>query len=142
MNDRKKEILNLLKNTYCRLRPSKIEGVGVFAIRDIPKGKNPFLGIKNQRWHKFDLKELKKMDKGVLEMVDAFFVIEKDNTVYIPEGGFNRMDISYFVNNSESPNLKIVENGKDSALNFKAVRNIEKGEELTVSYATYDDKYK
>jgi SET domain-containing protein len=137
----KNKILNLLKNTCCRLRPSKIEGVGVFAVRDIPKGKNPFPGIKNSRWHKFGMKELKKLDKEILKLIDDFFVIEKDNTVYIPETGLNGVDISFFVNNSKNPNLKIVEDGKTEALNFKTIKKVSKGEELTVSYATYDEKY-
>lgn len=138
----KKEILNNLKNTYCRLKPSKIDGIGVFAIKDIPKGKNPFLKTKNNKWRKFNMSEFKKIDKGVIKMIDDFFVIEKNNTVYIPETGLNGIDISFFVNNSKNPNLKIIEDGKNEALNFKTIKKIEKDEELTVSYATYDEKYK
>ena len=140
--NKKIEILNNLKNTCCRLRASKIEGVGVFAIKDIAKGKNPFPGIKDSRWHKFDMSELKKLDKEVLTLVDDFFVIEKDNTVYIPETGLNGIDISFFVNNSKNPNLKIIGNGDDEALAFKTIREVKKGEELTVSYSTYDEKYR
>jgi SET domain-containing protein len=87
-------------------------------------------------------KEIKKLDKEVLKMIDDFFVIESDGSVYIPETGLNGIDVSFFVNNSKNSNLKIVGNGKDEALVFKATRPIKKGEELTVSYSTYDDKYK
>ncbi len=144
----RQKILENLKNTYCRLKPSKIEGVGVYAIRDIPKGKNPFLGIKNNKWRKFKMQELKKLDKEILKLVDDFFVIEypsghkQDGSVYIPETGLNGIDVSFFVNNSKNPNLKIVGDGKYEALIFKTLRKIKKGEELKVSYATYDDKYK
>jgi SET domain-containing protein len=137
------KILNLLQNTFCRLKASKIEGVGVFAIRNIPKGINPFLGAASHKWHKFNIKDLKKkLDKETLKMIDDFFVIEKDGEVYIPETGLNGIDVSFFVNNSKNPNLKILENGKDSALTFVTARKVKTGEELTVSYATYDDKYK
>ncbi len=142
MSNKKNTTLNYLKSTYCRLMPSKIEGVGVFAIRDIPKGKNPFWGIKNNKWLKFKTKELKRLDKEILKMIDDFFVIEKDETVYIPESGLNGVDVSFFVNNSKNPNLKIIEDGKNEALNFKTIKKIKKGEELTVSYSTYDEKYK
>lgn len=143
MNIQKEQILNLLKNTYCRLKGSKIEGVGVFAIRNIPKGKNPFLGSINQPWYKFNIKDLnKKLDKEVLKLIDDFCVIEKNGEVYIPKTGLNGIDISFFVNNSKNPNLKIKENGKDEALTFITKRIIKKGEELTVTYATYDEKYK
>jgi len=134
----KREIISRLKNTYCRLKPSKIDGTGVFAIRDIPKNINPFKGIKNQRWYEFKLSELKSLDKEILKMIDAFFVIEKDKTVYIPRLGLNTMDISFYVNNSKKPNLKTIDGG----LTFITLRKIEKGEELVISYATYDEKYK
>src|ERR1700722_14347341 len=38
----KKLIKDLEENVYCRLQPSKVHGIGIFAIRDIPKGKNLF----------------------------------------------------------------------------------------------------
>ena len=39
----KKTLLSNLQNDiYCRIKSSKKHGVGVFAIRDIPKNSNPF----------------------------------------------------------------------------------------------------
>lgn len=138
MTKKKLEILENLKNTYCRLRPSKIQGIGVFAIRDIPKGKNPFFGVKKHRWHKFDISELKKLDKEVLGLIDSFFVIHKNGTVEVSDYALNGMDISYFLNNSKKPNIKTINDGE----NFVTMRKIKKGEELSVSYATYDEKFK
>jgi hypothetical protein len=44
----KKDLLHNLKNqTYCRISRSKVAGVGVIAIRDIPQGTNPFIHSKN-----------------------------------------------------------------------------------------------
>ncbi len=133
----KKQILNNLKNTYCRLKPSKIEGVGVFAIRDIPKGANPFSGNRKQKWIKFDIKELKSLGKEILDLIDSFFVIHKNGIVYISDSGLNGMDISYFLNNSNKANIKTTDDGE----NFVTLRKIKKGEELMVSYATYDEKF-
>ena len=138
MNKIKNKILNNLKNTYCRLMPSKIEGVGVFAVRDIPKGKNPFLGTKKQKWTKFGMTELANLDKEILNLIDSFFVIRNNGTVYISESGLNGMDISYYLNDSKKPNVKTIDDGE----NFVTLRKIKKGEELTVAYATYDEKYK
>jgi hypothetical protein len=141
MLDKKKEILKKLKNTYCRLRPSGIEGVGVFAIRDIPSGINPIAPSKetrSSRWHKFNISQLEEMDSEVLKMVDDFFVIEKNKTVLIPEHALNNMDISFFVNNSKKPNMKTIDGG----FTFVTLRKIKQGEELTVAYETYDYKYK
>lgn len=135
---KKQEILAQLKNTYCRLKPSKIEGVGVFAIRDIPEGINPFGKAFPEVWHEFQQEELKDLPQEIIELLDVFYVVEKDGSVYIPEKALNGIDISFFVNNSENPNIKTIDGG----LNFVALRKIKKGEELVISYATYDDKCK
>jgi SET domain-containing protein len=132
------KILDNLKNTYCRLKPSKIEGVGIFAVRDIPKGINPFYGLKKQAWHKFQISELKGLKKEILDLIDSFFVIHKNGTVYISDSCLNGMDISYFLNNSAKPNIKTIDDGA----NFVTLKKIKKSDELTISYATYDEKYK
>ncbi len=137
----KQKVLNNLKQTYCRIKRSKIEGVGVFAIRDIPKNTDPFFGCSTQKWHKIELQDYKKLDKEIIKMLDDFFVIENDKSVYIPEKGLNSIDVSFFLNNSKNSNLKIVGDGKTQAVSFVTSRKIKKGEELTVSYATFDEKY-
>ncbi|HLC63151.1 MAG TPA: SET domain-containing protein [Candidatus Nanoarchaeia archaeon] len=136
--NKRKRLLGNLKNTYCRLKPSNIEGVGVFAIRDIPQGVNPLPESKNQVWITLEEKELKEIPKEVFELINSFFVIEKNKQVEIPEQGLNGMDISFFVNHSKSPNLET----KDKGYNFITLRKIKKGEELTVDYGTYDYKFK
>jgi len=134
----KKKLLESLKKTYCRLKPSRIEGVGVFAIRDIPQNINPFLKEEKPSWIKLREEELKQLPKEVLEMIDSFFVIEKSKEVEIPQNGLNGMDVSFFLNHSRNPNMKT----DDSGYNFLTLRKIKKGEELTVNYGTYDYKFK
>lgn len=126
-----------MENTDCRLKPSKISGVGIFAIKNIPQGKRLFLNGRREKWHNFKLSELKKLDKETMKMINDFFVIEKNKTVKIPNFGLNGMDISFFLNQSKKPNVKT-----RKGFIFFAARNIKKDEELTVSYADYDDKYK
>ena len=134
----KKEVLKRLQQTYSRLQPSKVSGVGVFAIRDIPKNISPFKGVNKQKWQEFKLEELKHLDKEILRMIDDFYVIEKDQTVMIPEYALNGMDISFFLNHSKKPNMYT----KDEGTTFYTKRKIKKGEELTIAYGTYDYKYK
>lgn len=138
VRNRKEEILKKLENTYCRLKPSLVEGVGVFAIRDIPENTNPFLGVKEPEWQEFNVSELQHLDKEILKMIDDFNVVEKDGAVLVPECALNGMDLSFFLNNSDSPNMKTIDGG----FVFVSSREIKKGEELTVAYSTYDDKYK
>ncbi len=133
----KKEALESLKNTYCRLKPSKVSGVGVFAIREIPKGKNPFWKDE-KNWYRFNVSDFKGFDKELMKMIDDFFVIEEDGGLWVPKSGLNGMSIAFFVNHSKKPNIKTVDGG-DS---FLTLRKVKKGEELVVSYGTYDWKYK
>lgn len=135
---KKEVILKKLRGTCCRLQPSRISGVGVFAIMDIPKGINPFQGVRKHEWVEFNVAELKHIDKEILKMIDDFTVIEKDGTVLIPDCALNGMDSSFFVNHSGSPNLKT----NDGGFTFITARKIKKGEELTTSYGAYDYKYK
>lgn len=138
MQKNSEKILKRLGATYCRIMPSKINGVGVFAIRDIPKNTDPFIGVKRQKWYKFNISELKYLNKEIGRMIDDFFCMDKGNIVFIPEHGLNGMDISFFMNHSEKPNLKTIDEG----FTFTTLKNIKKGEELTVSYRTYDYRYK
>ncbi|MBW2491008.1 MAG: SET domain-containing protein [Deltaproteobacteria bacterium] len=135
-NQLKKDILERIKNTYCRLQASSIQGVGVFAIRDIPENINPFFGVPDQKWCRFSMDEIGEIDETIMEMIDDFFVIEKDDTVNIPEYGLNGMDMSFFVNHSDNPNL-VTREGRY----FFTARKVKKGEELTVGYGAYDHKY-
>jgi len=137
MNPSKKDILERIKNTYCKLKASSIQGVGVFAIRDIPENINPFFGIPDQKWLRFSMDDLGEIDNNIMEMIADFFVIEKDETINIPEYGLNGMDMSFFVNHSDTPNL-VSQEGRY----FFTARKIKKGEELTVGYDAYDYRYK
>lgn len=134
----KRNIIKKIKNTYCRLQSSKISGVGVFAVQDIPRGVNPFQGVHAQKWYELSISDFGKLKKEVRQMMDDFFVIEKDNAVWVPEGGLVDMDISFFVNHSKRPNLKTTNGGSF----FVTLRKIKKGEELTIDYGNYDWKYK
>lgn len=139
MTDKKnirKIIKDLEENIYCRLRPSKIDGVGVFAIRCIPKntkisktirkikfiGINPKLIFKNAR-----------IDRAVKQMVKDFFVIWKGK-LYLPNLSLNEIDISFFINHSKKPNVIYKKE------EFFTLRDIKKGEELTADYRSYCDK--
>src|SRR3989344_5874491 len=130
--------LGNIKNTYCRLRSSKISGIGVFAVRDIPAGTKLFRGVRPQKWYRFKAAEFANADFGVRQMVDDFFVVEKDGTVLVPRFGLDGMDISVFLNHSKRPNAET----RDEGFTFVAKRRIRRGEEVTVDYGIYDYKYR
>ena len=139
----KKALIKNLKNdTYCRLKPDSHGGVGVFAIKNIPKGTNPFhiTNHKNftQRILNIPDEEVKKMDPAIIKMISDFYVKSDDNGFWgIPYKGLNANDISFYLNNSEKPNLKIIYDNESTMLNFKTSRQINIGEELLIDYREY-----
>lgn len=139
MTKKKKKILGILKKTYCRLKCSKIDGVGIFAIRDIPKGARLFSGVADNQWQKFRPGELKGLPAAIKKMVDDFLGMDNDGSIYIPMVGLEGMDISFYLNHSEKPNVL----ARDTDVTtFYAARKIKKGEELTSNYRIYDARYK
>ena len=132
---RKLELIkNLRSNTYCRIKPSKIEGVGVFAIKRIPKGANPFVGSNRVKYIGLTDKEINKLNKEVRLMIGAFFSKQK-GLVWIPQGGLNSIDISFFMNTSKAPNIGIRNHGEQ----FFTLKSIAKNEELTIDYDLFDE---
>ncbi len=130
-------IEDLRTNIFCRLMPSPIHGIGVFAIRDIPVGCRPFHDYATGDFVEVDAKEIfddPKIPESVKDMVGDFYV-EKDGILYLHPDGLNAISIAYFLNDSKTPNMKAVGEECD----FEAIRDIKAGEELTSEYSAYSD---
>lgn len=135
----KKEFIHdLEKNIYCRIKPSSVHGVGVFAIRDIPKGTNPFLGHRPAKWRGVayhDIYENPQIPSEVVEYVDAM-CSGRNEMLFVPSYSLNAIDTYYYINHSDSPNM----GGPLDSNEFVALRDIKKGEELFVDYHAYSDE--
>jgi SET domain-containing protein len=137
----KSKLLDHLKNDiYCRIGLSKIHGVGVIAIKDIPKGVNPFknLSVEKEKVIELNDKDLKNIDNETKKVLKDFFGHGKNSHSYeVLYAGPNYINISYYLNHSSTPNLELVDN-KDGYLNFKTCQKIKKGEELFINYGEYE----
>lgn len=138
----KKQLLkNLKQDTYCRIGISKIHGVGIIAVKNIPKGVDPFQfpGSKCRKYNMVEVpkKEVEKLDPGVKKMIKDFFT-EDDGFYDLPQYGLNSLDISFYMNHSDKNNIKVVDDGCEY-LSFRTNRMIKKGEELTINYQDYED---
>ena len=134
----KQKLINHLQNDiYCRIGVSKIDGVGWIAIRDIPKGINPFksLQIDNPKIIKLKKDELKNIDKNVLKLLKDFFLYK--DTYHILYGGPNHLDITYYINHADNSNIDILILPDAKYLEFITKYPIKKGEELTINYNQY-----
>ncbi|MBC7836499.1 SET domain-containing protein [Acetobacteraceae bacterium] len=133
----KKEFLNSLNEVYCRLGVTK-NGVGVVAIRDIPKGTNPFKNCNNDS-AKIEIPQTEldahSAPESVKQLIRDFCPLE-NGAYFVPQFGIDAIDKSYFLNHSKTPNLETPDQGDT----FIAARDISQGEELTSDYNTYHDR--
>jgi len=132
---------NLQQQTYCRVGVSPIQGVGVIAIRDIPKNTNPFT-LTNDHRMDYKLTHITKSEYNDLpsptkKMISDFFTAEHDGSYYIPKNGLNSLDITFYLNHSANNNLDIVPDNADF-YEFRTNKPIKKNTELTINYKHYD----
>ena len=133
----KEELLKeLASNTWVMLRPSPIEGVGVFAIRDIPKGCRDMFGKPDaaEEWLTIGKKEIEELPPHARFLVGNYCLYD-ETSYYIPAQGFKKMDLSLFLNHSDVPNIISIGDGDF----FEALRDIQPGEELLIDYGQIVD---
>ena len=138
----KKSIINNIKNeTFCKLGASSISGVGIIAIKDIPKGTEIFKCC-NDQFFKHDkpveisVDELSEVEDSVLEHMKNFCGQSRPNVYPIPFKGLNSMSLMFYLNHSDEPNTEFCfkEKGLDDFVTFVTSKNVPEGEELTQDY--------
>lgn len=134
----KEKLLDELKDTWICLAESPIQGVGVFAIKDIPKGCRDMFLIGNDDFIEVDKEELSDVPLEVMELIDRYCIFDKTETggkYWIPNYGFKIVDLVNYLNHSKRPNIVSINNGEY----FEAIRDIKKGEELLIDYDEITD---
>lgn len=133
----KQELLQELSgNTWVMLKPSPIEGVGVFALRDIPKGCRDMFSKPDEasEWLTVSKKEIEKLPSHAQFLVGNYCLYDEEN-YFVPAQGFKKIDLSLFLNHSDNPNIISVNDGDY----FEATRDIKGGEELVIDYGEIVD---
>ena len=134
--DKQQLIEELRHRVYVRLKPSPIGGVGVFAIRDIPAGIDPF-GEEENDYEAIPVAEIRddpEITDAVKKYAEDMCAVD-GGFMFVPKNGINRIDPSFFVNHSAVPNLATPDDGE----HFITLREIKTGEELTIDYYTFND---
>ena len=120
------------QGVYVRLQQSTIHGIGVFAIRDIPKGTYIFPDDDDDLiW--IDKRELPRLSPEQKKLYDDFCIIR--GNLYGCPRSFNKLTPAWYLNESSTPNAEA-----DKESRFFTTRRIRKGEEITVNYDTYSDR--
>ena len=125
-------LAELSNTTYVMIKPSPIEGIGVFAIRDIPKGCREMFSKEDptkEEYIKISSAEIDLLPAHSRHLVTTYCLYDADS-YFVPECGFKKMDLVNFLNHSDTPNIISINEGQF----FEAIRDIKTGEELLVDY--------
>jgi len=130
---------NLQADVYARLGVSKIQGIGVMAIRPIPKGINPFKSVddqcQNDQLVHLSTDDIKELNPRVRKLLKDFFFKHPVTGQYgVHAKGLNAMDISFYMNHSDNPNIELVSVPGCPFYEFRTRRKIKSNEELTFDY--------
>ena len=117
---------------YARIARSRIHGVGVRAIRDIPAGTAVFKG-ESERVVWVSRALVRRLPRALRQLYVDFGMAWGDR-VGVPRT-LNMLSVGWYLNHSERPNVAANESGR-----FRALRAIRKGEELTADYRTFADE--
>ena len=133
----KEELLQeLAGNTWVMIKPSHIEGIGVFALRDIPEGCRSMFSkaMADEKWIPIPKKEIKELPDHAKDLIENYCLYDEEN-YFVPDYGFKKMDLVNFLNHADEPNIISINDGEF----FEAIRAIEKGEELFIDYGQLVD---
>jgi SET domain-containing protein len=117
---------------YARIGRSRVHGVGVVAIRDIPKGTAVFRG-EDERVVWVPQAIVRRLAKPLRQLYADFAMLWGDR--YGVPRTLNMLSVGWYLNHSSRPNVEADEWGR-----FHALRRIRKGEELTADYRTFSDE--
>jgi hypothetical protein len=129
----RKHILDSIKNeSYVRLKPSKVcDGVGVFALRPIPKGIILFADVIPDkdfvRWDQLD-----DVDTIVTGYLSSMCRTTSEG-LYLSQT-INNINLSYFVNHSDKPNV-VYDNTLDR---YVTLVDVEEDQEILCKYNLED----
>lgn len=126
--DKARILKHLQTEVYCRLGISPVHGIGVFAIKDIPKGAKPLVSLIKIKEYSFSKKEINKLPASVRNEIRMFCYYDKDEYL-IPSIGLNAMNMAFYMNHSKTPNVKYLKNN-----DIVALRKIKANEELFFDY--------
>ena len=129
----------ILNYVFVKLKPSKIQGVGVFALRDIPKNTYLFQSWNDDSgYYSIEESKLQTLPKELYSHIKDIFLYSpefpKDTNTYIQltKGCHWIYTTPYYFVNSDIKNYNI---DKDT---FKTTRDIKVGEEILSNYDRYE----
>ena len=133
----KTELLaELAGNTWVMIKPSPIDGIGVFALRNIAKGCRSMFSKANEQeqWIPVTKTEVENLPEHAKALIENYCLYDEAN-YFVPDYGFKKMDLVNFLNHADIPNIISINDGEI----FEAIRDIKTGEELFIDYGEIVD---
>ncbi len=129
---------NLQHHVYCRLAITD-HGVGVRAIRRIPRGVDPFVTATDERprfvW--VPQHDIERLNPAVRRLAqDMYAPTGPQGAMAVSRTGPNVVHIALLMNHSRQPNMTLAlrPHEHDEYAAFVTARDIQAGEELTFDY--------
>lgn len=127
-------LLSELQHTKITLGNSKLHGIGVFALQDIPKGCRDLFSNLPYSFEKLTFQVVEKLPFHARNLVETYCLYDEEN-YFVPAHGFRMIDPVIYLNHSSTPNLVSINEGEF----FEALSDIPAGEELLVDYGTLSE---
>ena len=90
-------IKQLAESTYVMIQSSPIHGIGVFAIRDIPKGTQDIFSQGFGEWIEVSREEVELLPEHSRALVENHCLFD-EKSYFIPEYGFKMVDLVIYLN--------------------------------------------
>ena len=129
-----KLLLKLKNQTFVMLKNSPVHGIGVFAIRPIPKGCRDIFSNEETEWIKLPIKEVEMLPEHSRSLIETYCLFDEEN-YFVPENGFKTIDPVIYLNHSSIPNIISINDGEA----FETLTDIAAGQELLVNYTQLAD---
>lgn len=117
---------------FTRIGRSRLHGVGVLAIVDIPAGTLLFAG-EDERVVWRERSEVACLPAAFRALYEDFGIVD-GAWIGVPRS-LNRLSLGWYVNHSATPNAVAGDDGR-----FRSLRRIRRGEEITADYRTFVDE--
>jgi SET domain-containing protein len=116
------------------LAPSRIQGVGLFAVKNLAMGEEVPI------WDQLDMRffEVPPPEDKLFHAVFHHYCIRTKCGYYGPKD-FLKMSIGWYINHSDTPNLE--ERLENETWRYYAKTAIAQGEEVAMDYRTLDTDY-
>jgi SET domain-containing protein len=130
----KKQLIEEIKNIYVDIGISKIDGIGLIALIDIPNDTCILKEYLEVIYITYDELKENGVKKDIIKMLKKKYQ-QDEKGIYIPTGckaDLKTQNFTSYLNHSKNNNIKCINNNGTNE--YYTIKNIKKGEEILINY--------